>query len=139
MQNSTQTITISNHSDVLIQDVLLGVSSLKTHELEHFMFEIGKIVASRKSNHLEKQESSLLKAINNSIPSKDLELYSALLSKNQEETLTQSEHETFLALNAKIEQLSNTRLKKIITLAQLRGVSVPTLMSELNLYTNAIV
>jgi hypothetical protein len=122
----------------LLQDTLNGISTLETPDLERFVFEVGKMIAARKSTHLEKKETQLLKAINNSIPNKELIRYQILLEKNQNETISETEHQEFLVLNEKIEQININRLKKIIELARFRGVSVPTLMSDLNLYSNGI-
>jgi hypothetical protein len=138
MNVSTKTITISNHSDILLQDVEQSIAALKTADVERFILNIRQLVAARTVPHLDKKETQLLKAINNSIPIEQLERYNKLLEKIQEGTLTPTENEELLSLNEKIEQLNVNRMKKIIALARLRNVSLPTLMTQLNLYTNGV-
>jgi hypothetical protein len=138
MSASTKTITISNHSDILLHDVEQSIAALQTSDLERFILNIRQLAAARTVPHLDKKETKLLKAINNSIPSEQLERYKDLLEKIQEGTLTSIENEEFLSLNEKIEQLNVNRMKSIIALARLRNVTVPSLMAQLNLYTNGI-
>ncbi len=128
MAAATKTIVISNHSDILLQDVLQGVSALETPDIEQFMFNIGQLLASRKSTNLDKKETQLLKEINHSLPIVLLERYNQLLANSEAETMTADENEEYLAIHEKIQRLNVKRYKKIQNLANLRGVSVPTVM-----------
>lgn len=138
MSTSTKTITISHHSDILLEDIAQGISMLESPDLERFMLNIRQLVAARTVPHLDKKETQLLKAINNSISTKQLERYQELLDKIQEGTLNSAENDELLSLNEKIEQQNVNRMKKIIALARLKNISVPTLMTQLNLYPNAV-
>ncbi len=131
-----KTIIISNHSDILLQDVIQGVSTLETPDIEQFMFKIGQLLAARKSPHLEKKETQLLKAINHAVPTDLLERYNELIARSEAETITTIENEEFLIIHEKIQRLNLKRYKKIQYLAELRGVSVPSLMQQFNLFTN---
>lgn len=137
MTSATKTITIANQLNVNLDEILNSFNTLNTNELEGFMFEIGKMVASRKINHLENKESQLLKAINNSISAAQLERYKLLSLKNQEEKITETEHQELLQLNEKIEQKNVIRLKKMIALARIRGIALPILMKQLGI-TNGV-
>lgn len=133
MTSATKTITIANQLNVNLDEILSSFNTLNTNELEGFMFEIGKMVASRKINHLENKESQLLKAINNGISTVQLERYKLLSLKNQEEKITETEHQELLQLNEKIEQKNVTRLKKMVALARIRGIGLPILMKQLGI------
>lgn len=136
MTTMTKTIEISNHSDILLQEVLQGVSRLETTDIEQFMLNIGQLLAARKSAHLDKKETQLLKAIHKSVPTLLLERYNELVLKSEAETITSLENEEFIALHEKMEQYNAKRYKKIVDLARYRGVSVPTIMQQFNLFTN---
>lgn len=136
MTAATKSIAISNHTDILLEDVLLGVSKLKTTDIEQFLLNIGQLLAARKTPHLNKAETLLLKGINNAVPTNYLEGYQELVEKSESGTITSVENELFLQLHEKIQHLNAKRYKKIVALAHLRGVSVPTIIQEFQLFTN---
>lgn len=139
MTSMGKNITISNQSNVAIQDILLGISKLETSDIENFMLEIGHILATRKMPNLEKKEARLLKAINNSVPIEYLEHYRILAEKAEQEQLSSDENELFLDLHEKIQTLNAKRFKKITALAHIQGVNVPTIMEKYQLYSNVFV
>ncbi len=60
--------------------------------------------------------------------------YDQLNTKLHEEQLTSEEHQELLALIDPVELADAERLKHLIELAQLRGVSLDTLMDELGIH-----
>ena len=78
-------------------------------------------------------EADLLKKINTGITEAEWTTYRKLNALRREERLTEQEHQTLIALGDKIEQANVERVKHLITLAQLRGVPVQKLMSDLGI------
>lgn len=114
-------------------ELLKGFSQLKTDDIEQFMLEISNLVAQRKAPNFTKREAELLLAINNSFPADKAKEIEDLKSKLQAETITETEHQTYLKLLDDSEARSVERLKKLLELAQLRKVSLETLMNQLGL------
>ena len=78
-------------------------------------------------------EADLLKKINTGITEAEWTTYRKLNALCREERLTEQEHQTLIALGDKIEQANVERVKHLIALAQLRGVPVQKLMSDLGI------
>ena len=60
--------TIQITSRISTEDLLHGVESLPTEELEQFMARVLALCARRKANSLGEQESKLLQLINRPVP-----------------------------------------------------------------------
>lgn len=118
-----------------IEDLILGVSSLETTEIELFMQKLGQLVAKRKTPSASERETILLMAINQAIPQKIQTRYSLMIEKLENETMTPSENLAFLKLVDKMEALQAKRLQYLLELSQLRGVSLDSVMSQLKLST----
>jgi preprotein translocase subunit SecA len=118
-----------------IDDLILGVSSLETTEIELFMQKLGQLVARRKTTSASEQETILLTAINQAIPQKLQERYTEMVGKLENETMTPAENKVFLKLVEKMEMQNAKRLQHLLELSQLRGVSLETVMSQLHLNT----
>ena len=78
-------------------------------------------------------EADLLKKINTGITEAEWTTYRKLNALRREERLTEQEHQTLIALGDIIEQANVERVKHLIALAQLRGVPVQKLMSDLGI------
>ncbi len=127
---------VSTHKTVHnlgIDDLILGVSSLETTEIELFMQKLGQLVARRKTPYASEQETILLKAINQTIPQKLQARYTEMVEKLENETMTPDENKAFLKLVDKMEAQNAKRLQYLLELSQLRGVSLETVMSQLHL------
>jgi hypothetical protein len=118
-----------------IDDLISGVSSLETTEIELFMQKLGQLVARRKTPSASERETTLLMAINQAIPQKLQARYTKMIEKLENETMTPDENKAFLKLVDKMETLNAKRLQFLLELSQLRGVSLETVMSQLHLNT----
>jgi preprotein translocase subunit SecA len=118
-----------------IEDLILGVSSLETTEIELFMQKLGQLVARRKTPSASERETLLLMAINQAIPQKVQERYTLMVEKLENETMTHTENKAFLKLVDRMEALQANRLQYLLELSQLRGVSLETVMNQLHLNT----
>ncbi len=89
-------------------------------------------------DHAPNTESGLLQKISQRVPTSIQERYDELRSKLQAETLTAEEHQELLTCTEIIEQFDADRLQNLLILAQLRQISLPELMKQLNIETLAI-
>ncbi len=78
-------------------------------------------------------EFDLLKKINTGITEAEWAIYKKLNTLRREERLTEQEHQTLIALGDKIEHANVERVKYLIALAQLRGITLQNLMLDLGI------
>lgn len=82
---------------------------------------------------LSPSEAELVRQIQQGLPPAIEQRHRELREKLQAETLTAAEYQELLALTDAIEQADADRLERLITLAQMRQVSLPDLMDQLGL------
>jgi hypothetical protein len=92
----------------------------------------------QKLEHSPATESSLLQKIGQPLPTAIQARYNDLHAKLQAEILTPAEHQELLNLTDTIEQFDAERLQHLLALAQLRQVSLPELMNQLNISAPAV-
>jgi hypothetical protein len=78
-------------------------------------------------------EAELLQRINQSLPSEAWRRYETLVARRQAETLMPEEQTELIALSDQLEAFNVHRLEALTELAQLRGLAVPALMTQLGL------
>ena len=78
-------------------------------------------------------EAELLQRINQSLSPEAWQRYETLVARRQAETLTPEEQTELIALSDQLEALNVHRLEALSELAQLRGLAVPALMTQLGL------
>lgn len=125
--------TVEVRSQVSLDELLNGVAQLDTSELEHFISQVLTLRAKRVAPSLPKEEAGLLQKINQGLPPDVQQRYDELTAKRRAETLTPEEHQELLALIDHIERADAERVQALTELAQLRNVSVTTLMAELGI------
>lgn len=79
------------------------------------------------------EEAGLLQKIDQGLSPEVQQRYDELTAKRRAETLTPEEHQELLALIDRIEQAGAKRVQALTELAQLRNVSVTTLMAQLGI------
>jgi hypothetical protein len=67
------------------------------------------------------------------LDAQEWENYRRLLKLRKAELLTPQDHEMLIALSDKIELANAERLKYLVMLAKLRGVTLPVLMGDLKI------
>lgn len=80
-----------------------------------------------------KKESELLHKISLGIAEKEWNLYSSLIQKRDNGKITEVELPKLIALSDKVENANVERIKNLIKLANLRGVTLTALMGELGI------
>jgi len=116
-----------------IRELLTVAEQLDTKELSAFSVKVSEMLAKRSRPGLSKQEARLLLRINEGLPIELLERAAVLHEKRRDENLPPAEQEELRHLTAKIEALHLDRMKLLVKLAQLRGVSLRALMNELGI------
>lgn len=116
-----------------VDELIKAANQLDETELELFLQQIVTLRTQRKASVLPDEEALLLEKINRTIPTDLQERYQKLKIKREDESLTSQEHSQLIELSKQAEQLGAERLEALAMLAQLRGVSLPNLMSQLGL------
>jgi DNA-binding ferritin-like protein (Dps family) len=127
------TVKITSQIDIGLEQLFNGVSQLETVELEKFAEQVNLLLATRKMNRLPEREAELLEAINQGLPEKTQTRYDELQLKLHHEAISTAEHQELLSLIDVVEQASVDRLQYLIELAQLRQVSLDSLMNQLGI------
>ncbi len=127
------TVHISSPVEIELDAVMNGVAQLDTPSLERFAAEVNMLLARRKTPRLTQRETELLQQINQGPPFDRQQRYRELDDKRRAVTLTPSEHNELLDLIAYNEQTDGERLRCLIELSQLRGVSLDELMASLGI------
>lgn len=120
-------------STLKVEDILNGVAQLQTEDLEQFLQQVGVLLARRKAPNLSERETLLLKEINNSLSLTTQKKYQTLKVKQQNGSLVEAERIALLNLVEIVEQADVIRLQALVELAQLRGITLVTLMEELDI------
>ena len=82
---------------------------------------------------LPKAEADLLQKINAGPAEETWERYKSLVRRRRDETLTSEQHRELIELSDQIEEDHARRIGNLARLAQLRGVSLESLMAELGI------
>lgn len=109
------------------------VERLDNRSLDTFIDNILSLRLQRKTSDKQKEEADLLQKINKSLSIKEIDRFNALREKQYEDDITEQEYAELLVLVNKIEKLNVKRLKYLISLAQLRNVTVREVMNQLGL------
>jgi hypothetical protein len=97
-----------------------------------------KNVLWQKLERMPSAENDLLQKIVQTLPTTTQQRYNDLRSKLHAETLNTEEHQELLNLTDTIERFDAERLQYLLTLAQLRQISLPELLKNLNISTPAV-
>ena len=127
------TVRVTSEVSLNLDQLLSGVAQLDTDELRNFVERVSLMLAQRKASSLPELEANLLQAINQGLSGKIQHRYSELQSKLQNEAIAPEEHQELLQLIDVVEQADAARLQALVELAQLRGVTLPDLMTQLGL------
>jgi hypothetical protein len=126
-------VHVTSHIEIDLDEVLQGLAQLQTKELEQFVDKVLTLQAQRRALSLPEDETELLQQINRGLPADILQRYDALNTKLHDETITPQEHEELLTLIDRLELADAERMQRLVTLAQIRGVSVDTVMKQLGI------
>ena len=126
-------VQVTSQIEIDLDEVLKSVAQLEPNELEQVVNQLIALQARQRAVSLSTTETDLLQQINQGLPPTIRPRYEELNAKLHEETITPAEHEELLQLSDQIEQADAERLRHLIALAQLRQVSIDTLMDQIGI------
>lgn len=112
-------------------DLLKGVEQLEKEDLEEFVKRVLEIRARRLADNYQHEEATLIEKIKVGLSEAEQLSLQVFADKSQNGTLTKVEQKAYLTLTEKMETLNNQRLAALGKLAQLRNVSLKTIMEQL--------
>ena len=83
-------------------------------------------------------ELELLQKINQALPEEIQQKYNDLNAKMRSQTITAEEHQDLLKLIDIVEKADGDRLQNLIQLSQLRNISLPELMKQLQIHAQPV-
>jgi hypothetical protein len=113
--------------------ILMAVRQMPIAEMEQLVDQVIAIRAERIAPHLTADESALLARVNQGLPGDNRVRLRALIEKRDDETITASEWQELAALTDQLELLHADRLAALAELAQLRGVTLAEVISQLGI------
>jgi hypothetical protein len=125
--------TIRLETQVSTDDLLHAVEHLPDSELQDFLERAWRLRAARVANHLTTSETVLLENIAKAIPAEVQERFDALVTKRNENTLSQPERQELLLLTDQIENFDAIRVEALATLAAIRNTDLQSLMNNLGI------
>ena len=126
-------VQVKSKVEIDFDEMFNGIAQLRLSELEQFADRVITLRAQRRAPSLPAGEAELLQQINNGLPPELWQRYEELNARLHEETITEAEHQEFLALIDQIELADAERLRHLLELARLRNVAVETLIEQLGL------
>jgi len=115
------------------ENLLQAAEGLPIGELTGLVQDLLRLQARRQAPVLPHNEAELLQQINQGLTSEQQIRYARLIEKRLAETLTPTEHQELMQFNQIMEQRNVMRLKSMISLAQLRQITLPQLMTQLGI------
>ena len=129
--------TLMVETELPFDNLLKAVEQLSLTDLEQLMDQVVALQARRKAPCLTKDESELMLKISQSAPPDVRKRFAELVARRQEEKLTPDEHQELLRLNDLIEKSDAERMRHMLELARIRGVSLEVMMGELGMHPPA--
>ena len=125
---------MSKSSEINIKTYIQNFTQFKIEQLEAIIKELNLLLYRKKRKNDNYDERLLISKLNKTVLSKEKRaLYRLYSQKVEEETITSAEKLEFDNLLDEAELLRNERVRILIDLAQIRSVSLPTLMKDLGL------
>ena len=126
-------LTIRGNLQITANDLLNGIEQLGNSDLEDFIHRILLIKAKRYAPKVDELELDLLSKINKGLDNAIYQRLDALTAKRKSETISKEEYKELLDLVEIIENENVERLRYLGQLAQLKNISVRTLMKQLDI------
>jgi uncharacterized ubiquitin-like protein YukD len=121
---------ITVQTQLPFEQLIQTVEQLDSTELEQLIAQAIRIQTKRKILGLPNDQSLLLQQITQCIPNQLQERYNFLISKRQDNILTDEEYQELVNLGEHIEAIDVKRLENLTELAQLRQTSLNELIQE---------
>ncbi|OYQ67174.1 hypothetical protein B9G53_02135 [Pseudanabaena sp. SR411] len=132
------TVQFKSEISIELDQLLAGVAQLDTPDLEKLLIQVRQVLAHRKNPSLPTLEIELLQKINQTLPDELQQQYNDLSKKMRSGVITSNEHQELLKLIDIVEQNDGDRLQYLIQLSQLRNISLPELMQQLDIHPQPV-
>jgi HPt (histidine-containing phosphotransfer) domain-containing protein len=132
------TVQFKSEISIELDQLLAGVAQLDTPDLEKLLIQVRHVLAHRKNPSLPTLEIELLQKINQTLPDELQQQYNDLSAKMRSGAITPSEHQELLKLIDIVEKNDSDRLQHLIQLSQLRNISLPELMQQLDIHPQPV-
>ncbi len=132
------TVQFKSEISIELDQLLAGVAQLDTPDLEKLLIQVRQVLAHRQNPNLPTLEIELLQKINQTLPDELQQQYNDLSAKMRSGVITPNEHQDLLRLIDIVEQNDGDRLQHLIQLAQLRNISLPELMQQLDIHPQPV-
>ncbi|WP_271254867.1 hypothetical protein [Pseudanabaena sp. Chao 1811] len=132
------TVQFKSEISIELDQLLAGVAQLDTPDLEKLLIQVRQVLAHRQKPNLPAIEIELLQKINQTLPDEVQQQYNGLSEKMRLGVITPNEHQELLKLIDIVEQNDADRLQHLIQLAQLRNISLPELMQQLDIHPQPV-
>jgi HPt (histidine-containing phosphotransfer) domain-containing protein len=132
------TVQFKSEISIELDQLLAGVTQLDTPDLEKLLIQVRHVLAHRKNPSLPALEIELLQKINQTLPDELQQQYNDLSAKMRLGVITPNEHQALLKLIDIVEQTDADRLQHLIQLSQLRDISLPELMQQLDIHPQPV-
>ncbi|MEK7833839.1 MAG: STAS/SEC14 domain-containing protein [Acidobacteriota bacterium] len=130
--------TIQIEADLSPDQLLSAARQLPNREFDQLVGWMLGLRAERIAPVLPAKESDLLKQINLGLPPADAGKMKALIAKRQSYAITEDELQELIRLTDESERLNVERLKRLLELAHLRGVTLDEVMAQLGIKPAAL-
>ncbi len=115
------------------EQLLNAALQMPREELEQFVARLFTLKAREYAPLLSEKETALLQQINRGLAPAMQQRLNELIDKRQSHTISQSELEELIGLTDQVEMFDAERLKHLIELAHLRGVTLDELIKKLGI------
>ncbi|MFZ4728031.1 MAG: STAS/SEC14 domain-containing protein [Pseudanabaena sp.] len=129
---------ITVQTQLPFEQLIQTVEQLDAFELEQLIAQAIRVQNKRKILSLPNDQSLLLLQITQCIPNHLQERYNFLISKRQDNSLTDEEYQELINLGEHIEAIDVKRLENLTKLAKLRQISLNELIQEFQLQPQAL-
>ncbi len=116
-----------------VDELFKAVDGLNEVDLENLMRRACAVRTRRKRSVLSEQETALLLKINHILPEETHQEFITLRDRRDAEIITHTEQERLSEVSDRIEELAADRAEALIELANLRQVSLMTVMDDLGI------
>ena len=113
--------------------IMSAVQAMPLDELEKLVGDVLAVRAERIAPHITGEESKLLRKIQKTLPKEILQRMKALQVLRDSEKLSQNGYAELAVLIEKLEILHAERLKAVSDLAELRGITLQTVILQIGL------
>lgn len=124
---------ITVQTQLPFEQLIQTVEQLDSSELEQLIAQAIRVQTKRKTLSLPNDQSLLLQQITQCIPNQLQERYDLLISKRQDNALSDEEYQELINLGEHIEAIDVKRLENLTKLATLRQTSLNSVIEEFQL------